>query len=89
MKYRRRKVYSYRLLSLNRQVKFSIRHLATQFFAFNVPTLKYSMVDRLTVFILNLFYKTSLVYGRFLKHYTRVYKILDEKLILQRCRVIQ
>jgi ribosomal protein S7 len=78
IQYRRKKIFSYILLSLNKQVKISIKYLAAQFASFNLSTSKYSLVDRLSIFILNLFFRTPLIYGRFLQHSAQVHKLIQE-----------
>jgi ribosomal protein S7 len=78
IQYKRKKIFSYILLSLNKQVKISIKYLAAQFASFNISTNKYSLVDRLTIFILNLFFRTPLIFGRFLQHSAQVHKLIQE-----------
>ncbi len=78
IQYRRKKIFSYILLSLNKQVKISIKYLAAQFASFNISTNKYSLVDRLSIFILNLFFRTPLIFGRFLQHSAQVHKLIQE-----------
>jgi ribosomal protein S7 len=78
LKYKRKKVFSYLLLSLNKQVKVSIKYLAKQFSSFNVNSSKYTLIERLSIFILNLFFKTPLIFGRFLQHSAHVHKLIQE-----------
>jgi ribosomal protein S7 len=78
IKYKRRKIFSYLLLSLNKQVKVSIKYLAKQFASFNVNSNKYTLIERLSIFILNLFFKTPLIFGRFLQHSAHVHKLIQE-----------
>jgi ribosomal protein S7 len=87
IKYKRKKIFSYLLLSLNKQVKISIKYLAKQFSSFNTHTNKYSLVDRLSIFILNLFFRTPLIFGRFLQHSAQVHKLIqDNKKIFKRTK---
>jgi hypothetical protein len=79
LKYRRRKIYSYILLSLHKQVRISIKYLAEQFNKFSSANNKYSLVEKLTIFVLNMFFKTPLVYGRFLQNSSQVHKIIKDK----------
>jgi hypothetical protein len=78
IKYKRKKIFSYLLLSLNKQVKISIKYLAKQFNAFNTSNNKYSLVERLVIFILNLFFRTPLIFGRFLQHSAQVHKLIQD-----------
>jgi ribosomal protein S7 len=78
IKYKRKKIFSYLLLSLNKQVKVSIKYLAKQFSSFNVNSSKYTLIERLSIFILNLFFKTPLIFGRFLQHSAHVHKLIQE-----------
>jgi ribosomal protein S7 len=77
IKYRRKKIFSYLLLSLNKQVKVSIKYLSKQFKSFNISN-KYSLVERLSIFILNLFFRTPLIFGRFLQHSAQVHKLIED-----------
>lgn len=78
IKYKRKKIFSYLLLSLNKQVKISIKYLAKQFNSFNTNNIKYSLVERLAIFILNLFFRTPLIFGRFLQHSAQVHKLIQD-----------
>jgi ribosomal protein S7 len=78
IKYKRKKIFSYLLLSLNKQVKVSIKYLAKQFSSFNISSTKYTLVERLSIFILNLFFRTPLIFGRFLQHSAQVHKLIQE-----------
>jgi hypothetical protein len=78
IKYKRKKIFSYLLLSLNKQVKISIKYLSKQFASFNINNNKYTLVERLSIFILNLFFRTPLIFGRFLQHSAQVHKLIQE-----------
>ena len=78
IKYRRKQFVSFILLSLNRQIQISIKHLSKQFSSFNLNTNKYSILEKLVVFVLNLFFKTPLVFGKYLQQIAEIHKLIDE-----------
>lgn len=80
LKYRRRKVYSYVLLSLHKQVRVSVKYVADQFSKFSKGFgKKYSLIEKLTIFVLNMFFKTPIIYGRYLKDSSHIHKVIQEK----------
>lgn len=77
IQFKKKKFYKFTILDSDRQVHASIKYLSKRFNSYQDRS-ENDLVECLAIFILNLFFKTPIVYGSFLKDSLAIKKNLSK-----------